>query len=193
MNFGEIRVSNVVQIGSKVWGVWSTDVQKSGTGVSGAYWVEVDGNGGSLSIPTLTNHGIVSLGRNSILAPSIGMTAANKGVISFTVSGEDYYPTAAFVPFDGSTTGELVVVKQGTAYHDSYSCYGPLRGKFCLWSLSSSSQTDSEGNIWTTTQLIETDGTTCTLDHWMATDMNCNKTRTPFTNWATRISKISIA
>jgi len=123
------------------------------------------------------------------------MTAANKGVISFTVSGEDYYPTAAFVPFDGSTTGELVVVKQGTAYHDSYFCYDAfgLGAYACPWSLSSSSQTDSGGNIWTATQLIETDGTTCTLDHWMATDMNCNKTRTMFTNWATRISKISIA
>jgi len=185
----DATIRNVVQIGSKLWGVWSTGVEKNGKSLSGAYWVEVDAGG----LPVVTKQGIVALERNSILAPSIAMKAANKGVISFTVVGEDYYPTSAFVTFDGSTTGELVVVKNGTAYHDSYTCYMILGGNECLWSKASSSQTDSEGNIWTATELIETDGTTCTLDHWKATDGTCDKTRGRYSNWATRISKISIA
>jgi len=185
----DTKIRDVVQIGSKLWGVWSTGVEKNGKSLSGAYWVEVDAGG----LPVVTKQGIVALERNSILAPSIAMKAANKGVISFTVVGEDYYPTSAFVTFDGSTTGELVVVKNGTAYHDSYTCYMILGGNECLWSKASSSQTDSEGNIWTATELIETDGTTCTLDHWMATGRTCDKTRGRYSNWATRISKISIA
>jgi len=185
-------------MGSKLWGVWSTGVEKNGKSLSGAYWVEVDAGG----LPVVTKQGIVAVERNSILAPSIAMKAANKGAISFTVSGEDYYPTSAFVTFDGSATGELVVVKNGTAYLDSYNCYDPTKNvdpnyqRFspdCLWSKASSSQTDSVGNIWTATEMIETDGTTCTLDHWKATGGTCDKTRGLYGNWATRISKISFA
>jgi len=197
-------VGNVVQIGSKLWGVWNTGVLTKDaityTGLNGAYWVEVDA--GTFPVPAVTKQGIVALERNSILAPSIAMKAANKGAISFTVSGEDYYPTSAFVTFDGSATGELVVVKNGTAYLDSFNCYYPTQNldpnfrrtsPDCLWSKASSSQTDSVGNIWTATEMIETDGTTCTLDHWLATDRTCDKSRGYYGNWATRISKISFA
>jgi len=188
-------VGNVVQIGSKLWGVWNTGVLTKDAityiGLNGAYWVEVDA--GTFPVPAVTKQGIVALERNSILAPSIAMKAANKGAISFTVVGEDYYPTSAFVTYDGSTTGELVVVKRGTAYDDSFSCYVDTRGWRCLWSVASSSQTDSEGNLWTATSLIETDGTTCTLDHWLATRWTCDNTRGIESNWATKISKISIA
>jgi len=194
----ETKIRNVVQMGSKLWGVWSTGVEKNGKSLSGAYWVEVDAGG----LPVVMKQGIVALERNSILAPSIAMKAANKGAISFTVSGEDYYPTSAFVTFDGSATGELVVVKNGTAYLDSFNCYYPTQNldpnfrrtsPDCLWSKASSSQTDSVGNIWTATEMIETDGTTCTLDHWLATDRTCDKSRGYYGNWATRISKISFA
>ena len=50
---------------------------------------------------TIAKQGYVALGNNdNVFYPSIGVNAAGKGVMTFSISGHHYYPSAAYTRID---------------------------------------------------------------------------------------------
>jgi hypothetical protein len=47
--------------------------------------------------------GYISVGRNSVTRPSLGVTASGQAVIGGTLVGPDYYPSASYAMFDVDT------------------------------------------------------------------------------------------
>jgi len=66
---------------------------------------------------------------DNVMFPSIGVTESGKGVMTFTLSGPDFFPSAAFVKVNGKTgAGNVQVIGPGVAPEDGFSGYAALGG-----------------------------------------------------------------
>jgi hypothetical protein len=116
----------VVYANGMLWGAAHTVVKSSKqqlrTGV--AYFVvQPSWSGGNLQA-SVVKQGYVSVQNNSCLMPSLGVTASGLGVMTFTVVGPDYYPTAAYARIDSKHgAGKAQAVASGGVPLDGFSGY----------------------------------------------------------------------
>ena len=102
------RMNQVVYADGKLWSAVNTVVRtsngaSSSTDRSGiAYFVVSPSTPTATSVAgSIANQGYVALGNNdNAFFPSIGVNAAGKGVMTFSVSGHHYFPSAAYTPID---------------------------------------------------------------------------------------------
>lgn len=156
------RMQQVVFAAGKLWTAVPTKVQPSGVGPvrAGAAWFILTPSvgGGNLSA-SVANQGYVSIQspmQNSVLFPAIGVTAAGKAAIVFSVVGENYFPSAAYATLDATTgAGPIVITGPGFAPDDGFSAYAPFQfGRVARWGDYSAAVADENGNIWMATESI---------------------------------------
>jgi hypothetical protein len=132
--------------------------------------------------PTLTGTGVtgsivqqgyLSLSRNNVVYPSIGVNAQGRGVIGVSVIGEDLYPSAAFARVDAvNGAGPLVIAGAGAGPLDDFSGYVPFGSRVARWGDYSAAVADENGDVWVANEYVP------------------NALRTVLTNWGTFVSKI---
>ena len=138
--------------------------------------------------------GTVALADNNLSYPAIGVTAAGRGVISFTMVGADYYPSAAFVGLDAKRgAGQIQLAKAGAGPQDGFAGYryydgggpGVARPRWGDYGA-----TAVDGNkIWVAAEYI---AQSCTLAQYQAAPFGtCGGTRSALANWSTRVSLIT--
>ena len=114
--------------------------------------------------------GYVQVARDNVLFPSIGPSPSGAVVVGFTLSGVDYYPSAAWAELDGLAPGQLPTVhisKLGAAPEDGFTGYCdpvglvPLTnlGGLCAsgiarWGDYTYTAVDEQGCIWTAAEYI---------------------------------------
>jgi hypothetical protein len=82
----------------------------------------------------VVRQGYVTVAERSVLYPAIGLNADGTGAMVFTLAGEGYFPSAAYVPFTLSgTSGAVHVVGPGVAPEDGFTCYPPYSDGVCRW------------------------------------------------------------
>jgi hypothetical protein len=92
---------------------------------------------GSTVTATMTAEGYVTTPGENLLYPDIAVNSHGIGDIVFTISGPDYYPSAAYIAF-GATgpSGAINIAQAGAGPEDSFTCYaafvGPNYGG-CRW------------------------------------------------------------
>jgi len=156
-------------------------------------------NGHSLSA-TVANQGYVSIaggtnlggsvnGRNSVIFPSIGVNAAGKGVMTFSASGLDYYPSAAYVTIDATHgAGDIHIAGAGAGPADGFTGYPQFGGNTIeRWGDYSAAVADENGDIWMASEYI---AQTCTPAQFAA-DSTCGGTRTVNANWSTFVNRVT--
>ena len=108
------RMNQVVYAAGKLWSGVNTIVRTS-NGVSSqtdrsgiAYFIVTPSTPSATSVAgTITKQGYVALGNDdNAMYPSIGVNAAGKGVMTFSISGHHYYPSTAFTRIDAGTAPE---------------------------------------------------------------------------------------
>jgi hypothetical protein len=122
--------------------------------------------GGALSA-TMVRDGYVNVPRQNVLFPSIAASPRGPVVMSFTLSGVDYFPSAAWARLDGLTPGqapEVHVAALGADPEDGFSGYclqgilpnvgGQCTDEKARWGDYSASVVDEDGCIWSGTEYI---------------------------------------
>ena len=99
--------------------------------------------------------------------------ANGKGAIAFTLSGADYYPTAAFASLDENGAADVQMLALGTAPHDGFSGYKYFGGGPGRTGDYSAAVVDEHGAIW------------------MASEYIPAAPRTLLANWGTFIAQIA--
>jgi hypothetical protein len=108
-----------------LWGAGDTTL-KTPTGssqVGVTYYVVLPSATGSAVDGQIVKQGYLSVDRNSVTRPSLGVTFAGKAVIGATLVGPDYYPSAGYAVLDDADTdpSTLHLVAAGARPADGFS------------------------------------------------------------------------
>ena len=181
------RMNQVVFANGKLWsGVNTTVIVSAEPRVGIAFFVVKPSLGPSALSASMDDQGYVAVAHEDVLFPSIGVTASGAAAMVFTLSGRDYFPSAAYSPINASA-GDVRLAGPGIGPEDGFTGYSAFGGNgVARWGDYSAAVADGDGNIWIATEYI---GQTCT-DAQFATDTTCNKTRSQLANWGTFIGKV---
>jgi hypothetical protein len=145
------RMNQVVFAGGKLWSGVNTVVSGNGpTRVGIAYFIVTPSDPSGTLSATMAKQGYVALTQDDVLFPSIGVNASGKGVMTFTVAGSDYYPSAGYAKIDATNgAGAVHVAAAGAGPDDSFGGYHAFGGTGTdRWGDYSAAVADESGNVW---------------------------------------------
>jgi len=177
----------VVYAAGALWSGVNTNVSVGGQTRQGIAWfvVEPSMDEGRLHAQ-IRNQGYVAVAGEDVLFPSLGVTRDGNAVMSFTLSGPDYFPSAAYT-IVGDTRGSVHVVGAGAGPDDGFTGYAAYGGNgIARWGDYSAAVADEHGNVWLAAEYV---GQTCTFAQY-SVDTTCGGTRTLLANWGTFISRV---
>jgi hypothetical protein len=159
------RLQQVTFADGKLWTSVPTVVQTpEGPVRAGAAWFVLvpSVDGGQVSA-TVFNQGYVAINspmQDSVLFPSVGVNAAGKAVIAFSVAGQDFFPSAGYATLDATNgAGPIVISGPGVAPDDGFTAYRPVGPSFRAgrWGDYSFAVSDENGKIWMGSEMIPTE------------------------------------
>jgi hypothetical protein len=117
----DTRMQQVVYANGKLWGALDTAVTVGSENRAGIGWFIVNPSNGSV-----TRQGTFGATGYDFTYPAIGVTAAGRGIMAFTASGDSIYPSAAYAPIDASAglgAWDIVPGGAGAAPDDGFTSY----------------------------------------------------------------------
>lgn len=187
LNANDDRMNQVAYVNGNLWSGVNTNVSVGGQTRQGIAWFEVqpsvrDGHVNG----QVRNQGYVSVAGEDVLFPSIDVNQNGQAVMSFTLSGPNYYPSAAYSYIDQSA-GDVNVIGRGVGPDDGFTGYKAFLGNgIARWGDYSAAAADEWGNIWVAAEYI---GQRCTDKQYTA-DNTCGGTRDHYANWGTFIGQV---
>lgn len=178
INANDSRMSQVIDVNGILYGAVDTVTSASGPPRVGiAYFVVgAIGTPGTLRANIL-NQGYVAVDNENVLYPSIAVNDLGVGTMNFTLSGPDFFPSAAYVKFAfGQPIGDIHVAGAGVLPEDGFSGYnafGSLTPGIARWG-DYSAAVFADGSIWMANEFIP--GTPRTVD----------------ANWGTFITRLKL-
>lgn len=171
------RLMQVVYAAGNLWSSLNTAVKlPTGATAAGAAYFEVtpaDPQGGTLSA-SLLHQGYVGVDKQNVIYPSVGVTPGGSAVMTFTLVGPDYYPSAAYVPIVNGEAGAISISGAGQLPEDGFTALKAFGGHgVTRWGDYSAAVSDVNGNIW------------------MGDEYIVNQPRTTFANWNTFVSTVT--
>src|SRR5712692_2172814 len=196
LDSNDTRMQQVTYANGVLTGALDTAlVDANGHTKAGIEWFVVRPNGEDGA--RLVSQGYFGVTNNNVTYPAITMNASGRGVMAFTLVGNDHYPSAAFTSFSVSGTGPLQVAAEGVGPSDGFSGTfifnfpNPPRPR---WGDYGAAVVDGN-SFWIASEYI---GQTCTLAQYEGAPFggtgafgSCGGTRTSLANWDTRISHVS--
>jgi len=184
------RMQQVSYANGKLWAALDTAVTVNGQNQAGAAFFVLQPKG-SFTKPnaSVVTQGIIALANNNVTYPAVGVTSSGRGVIAFTVLGQDNYPSAGYASLDAlAGAGDVHIAAAGAGPDDGFSAYfpqvNPVRPR---WGDYGAAAVD--GN--TIFIASEYNAQTCNLATYVA-DFTCGNTRGALGNWATRITHVTV-
>jgi len=124
----------------------------------------------------LSRQGYIAVANADLFYPALAIGAGGQGAIAFTLSGADYFPSAAFSLLNSEGAGDVQILAAGTAPHDGFSGYkyfgGGGSGRTGDYSAAA---VDEHGSVWLAAEYIP------------------GGARTLLANWGTFIGQIAPA
>jgi hypothetical protein len=159
INANDSRMNQVVDVGGILYGGVNTTVT-SATGparVGIAFFaVRAAADGGFLSA-RIRHQGYVAVDGENVLFPSIAVNRDGQGAMAFTLSGPDFFPSAAYVRFDfGRTVGPIHISGAGVLPEDGftgYNAFGAPTPGVARWG-DYSAAVAADGAIWMGNEFI---------------------------------------
>jgi len=168
----DARMNQVVYAAGRLWGGVNTLLNPGPR--DGIAWFQVIPQSHPNSVSgTIANQGYVaSRDTDQYLSfPSIGVNNRGKGVIAYSLMGEDFHPSSAWTGITtAGTEGAVSVAEVGDRVEDGFTCYPdePDGEAECRWGDYTASFALPSGEIWSATEFI-------------------GRRRTTFANWSTFI------
>jgi hypothetical protein len=190
LDSSDTRMMQVVFTGGQLFGALGTGVQVGGSTRAGVLWVTVQPqvDKGKLKKAKVEDSGYVGVSNNDVIYPAIGVSSGGKVVMAATLSGNDHYPSAAYVVINDERP-TVTVISEGVGPTDGFSGYrtfgDPPRPR---WGDYGALAMDGD-TLWVASESIEQ---SCALAQYVATGGSCGGTRTALANWSTRVTKLNI-
>ena len=193
----DTRMQQTWYVNGTIWGATDTAVWVDGQLKAGIAWFAVSPkiNGSGKVEGRVTKQGYLALARNNLTYPAIAMTPSGKGVIAFTVLGQDYYPSAGYARIDASgNVGPIHIAAPGLGPDDGFTSYKAFVGDppRTRWGDYGAAVTDGD-TLWLASEYI---GQTCTYAQYypnppsLTNFGSCGATRTSLANWYTHLTKL---
>ena len=138
--------------------------------------------------------GQFGLANNNVIFPTVAATSTGRGIISFTLVGEEHFASAAYVTLDRTSgVGDIHVATAGLGPVDGFTGYNAFNTKRpAVQRFGDYGAAAVDGETWAAAEYI---GQTCTLAEFLTDTedsplFSCGGTRTGLANWYTQISKI---
>jgi hypothetical protein len=186
LDSNDTRMQQVTYTGGRLYGALDTAVTVGGHRQAGIGWYVVRPRSQHSSVrASLVNQGQLGLAGNNLTYPAIGVNADGRGVMAFTLTGNDFYPSAAYATFNGGA-GAIYLAQAGRGPEDGFTGYRGLNDSTrSRWGDYGAAAVDGR-NIWIASEYI---GQSCTLAQYEADPFgSCSGTRTALANWDTRIT-----
>jgi hypothetical protein len=154
------RMGDAVWANGKLWGALNTIVktQNGSSQVGGAYFAFTPTVSGDQVSATVAKQGYVTVNNASVLFPAIAMNNAGQGAIVFTVSGKDYFPSAAYsrLTLTGGA-GSVHIAAAGVKPADGFTGYRVFGGTGTeRWGdYSDAVVNPADGSLWLATEWIQ--------------------------------------
>ena len=178
------RMQQVYYSQGKLWGALDTAVTVGGENRAGIAWFVVNPKSGKVK-----NQGVIAVAGNNVTRPAVAATEDGRGIVAFTLTGKDHYPTAAYATLSANYgAGNVQIVAEGVGPADGFSGYNPTAnfGRRSRWGDYGAAATDGN-NIWIASEYI---GQSCTLAQYVSGAFSCGGTRVSLGNWYTRVTKL---
>ena len=178
------RMQQVYYSQGKLWGALDTAVTVGGENRAGIAWFVVNPKSGKVK-----NQGVIAVAGNNVTRPAVAATEDGRGIVAFTLTGKDHYPSAAYATLSANYgAGNVQIVAEGVGPADGFSGYNPtaLFGRRSRWGDYGAAATDGN-NIWIASEYI---GQSCTLAQYVSGAFSCGGTRVSQGNWYTRVTKL---
>jgi hypothetical protein len=126
INANDSRMNQVVNVDGVLYGGVNTAVTSAAgpprVGIA-FFAVQAQASGSDLQAQ-IANQGYVAVDGENVLFPSIAVDQNGAGAMAFTLSGPDFFPSAAYVRFaDGGTVGPIHISGAGVLPEDGFSGY----------------------------------------------------------------------
>ena len=182
LDSGDDRMMQVMHAGGRLWSALNTVVNVGGQTHAGIAWFSVaphiKPNGRVAG--TLAEQGYVAVAGNDVTYPSVAMTDDGRGALAFTLTGPDYYPSAAYaLVTSGEGVDDVHVGSAGQGPQDDFSGLDPSY-PVARWGDYSAAVTDGD-TIWLASEYI---AASCAA-------LTCAG-RTRNTNYATFVSRVDL-
>jgi hypothetical protein len=171
---GDDRMTQVMYQGGNLWSSLGTAIGADGSRV-GIAWFKVTPSwshgavGGSVA-----SQGYVSLAQDNVLFPAIAVNAAGMAIMSFSIVGSHYFPSAGYLTLVGAGAGSVHVAGVGTGPEDGFSGYIAFGSDgVARWGDYSGATVDEAGDFWLGAEYIP------------------GAPRTSLANWGTFVSEIT--
>jgi hypothetical protein len=188
------RILGTYFANGNIWGVLGTGLSVGGELRAGVahYIVHPSFDDAGNLVASMVSQGQFGLAGHDLLMPSVAATTNGRGIIPFTVTGSNFYPSAGFTTLSAASgVGAVQVIAPGAGPDDGFTGYKAFVGDISLgarWGDYGMAVTVGK-DIWVGSEFI---GQTCTLSQYLAAPIgSCGATRTALANWYTRISKIT--
>ncbi|MDQ6660824.1 MAG: hypothetical protein M3Z24_07655, partial [Chloroflexota bacterium] len=176
LNSNDDRMNQVVYANGLLWAGVNTIVQFPGQAkhVGIAYFLVKPVFVGSIFEASVASQGYVAVSGNNVLFPSIGVTAAGKGIMTFTLVGSTYHPSSAYTTISNTgAAGDVHIAGLGLLPDDGFTGYAAFGGAgVARWGDYSAAVADEQGNIWFASEYIPA------------------APRTSLANWGTFVSEV---
>jgi hypothetical protein len=202
LDSGDSRIYQTWYVNGLLWGALGTVVRVGERREAGiAYFIvqpTVSSNDGKVQLEAaIVNQGYVAVAGNNVTYPAIAVLPSGMGIMAFTLVGQNYYPSAAYVHIDVNGTSDVHIAGEGLGPSDGFTSYKAFVGDppRPRWGDYGAAVTDGT-DIWFASEYI---AQTCTFEEYTAgvtTESlgdfgSCGGTRTSLANWSTRISAIT--
>ena len=186
------RIGQVFYANGKLWTALGTGISYDGTtyGSSGlAYFVLHPKAGGGTPSATVVNQGYLAVPNLDVTYGTVAVTQSGRGVLSFTATGPQNYPSVGFASLDSiAGVGDIQIAAAGVGAQDGFTGY-QIEGNNPRWGDYGAAAVDGN-SIWFAQEYI---GQTCTLAQYQASSPfgSCGQTRAARGNWGTRIIQVT--
>ena len=197
----DTRMQQVTLANGKLWGSLDTAVTVGGSNRAGIAYYVVNPSAGRVMV-----QGYLAQDKTDLVYPAIGVLPNGRGVIAFTATGDNLYPSSAFASLDAVTgAGPVQIAGQGQAADDGFTSYKSQVGNPPRTRWGDYSATAVDGNsIWIASEYISaacdyttwggpffTGGSGDNLLGTCAGASHGHGERTAIGNWSTRISQVT--
>jgi hypothetical protein len=153
------RMNQVVYAGGKLWSGLNTAIKTPNyhTTAGIAYFVVSPSSTPTDVSATVAHQGYVAATGQSTIFPSIGVTPSDGGVMTFTLTGKNYFPTSAVVHLGpaGALTSGIQRLANGAVPADGFTGYPAEGGNGQeRWGDYSAAVADSSGKVWVASEYI---------------------------------------
>jgi hypothetical protein len=162
LNTNDDRMQQVVFADGKLWSGLNTALKNSAARPAHAgiaYFVVAPNATASGVQASIVHQGYVAVAGNQVMYPAIGVAPNGGAVMVFSLTGQDYYPSAADIHLanSGAPSSSVQLVKAGTTPADGFTGYkaiDPTDPGIERWGDYSAAVGTPDGTVWVATEYI---------------------------------------